>query len=364
MLRVRPIALALFVVAQVVPAAAAAKPSPKQAKLEPPARRLTPSRSIGSPTDGHLVGGARLGDAPYLRIVPVYAQGDVRWGVESLVGAIDRAARSVRRQYPDAVLSVGHLSKPGGGDIDRHASHTSGRDADIAFFVTNERGKPVYAEHFVPFKGDGTAPTWPGARFDDARNWAFLAAMIADPNVRISHVFVSLPIRQRLLAHAAKIGAPHAVRVRASELMAQPRGALPHDDHFHVRVACPMGMDKCVEQPIAKNARRRPGHRAPSSDQATASLAPTPSPSPRVRASAKASGPAAAPVRPPPSPATDDERDTEREEESARADLSFPSLAPLVPGLDSVVIPKPLEMPKSTPARPSVVDDPDGVLDP
>ena len=87
----------------IVAPAAAAGPSPKPkapprhsartAKLEPPAHRSPLGRSIGSPTDGHLIGGARVNESSYLRIVPVYGQEDARWGLEPLVGMIDRAAR-------------------------------------------------------------------------------------------------------------------------------------------------------------------------------------------------------------------------------------------------------------------------------
>lgn len=350
-----------LLVSAAVPGSAEAKPPPKRAKLEPPPKRLVPeAKSIGSPTEGHLVGGSRLGDAPYLRIVPVYAPGDVRWGVEPLVSAIERAARLVRKQFPDAVLSVGHLSKPGGGQLDRHASHESGRDADIGFYVKNERGKPVYADHFVQFKGDGTAPTWPGAHFDDARNWAFIAAMVGNGRARITHIFVSTPIRKRLLAYAAKIGAPAALRVRASELMAQPRGSLPHDDHFHIRVACPSGMNKCIELPTARHRKRSP-------------------PSATAKATPARAKPKHTPAKPAPPPVKSDatsgssgaeEKDDAQAEESAAGD-TFPSLAPIVPGLDSAVIPKPLEIPPAPrevpPPAPSVappaIDDPDGVLE-
>jgi penicillin-insensitive murein DD-endopeptidase len=306
----------------------------RTAKLEPPARRAMPGQSVGSPTEGRLVGGAHLSESPYLRIVPVYAGGDARWGLEPLVGLIDHAARAVRKQFPDSVLSVGHLSRPGGGEIDRHASHESGRDADVGFYVVNQQHKPIYAEHFVPFKGDGTAPSWPGAQFDDARNWAFVAAIATDPRVRVSHIFVALPLRARLLAYAEKIGAPRPVRVRASELMAQPRGALPHDDHFHVRIACPTGMDKCIEQPLARKRTRSHG------------------------ALAHAGKPHSHPVVGHPQPPAKPERRAEAKPE--RKEDSVPSLAPLVPGLDSVVIPVPLTLPRfDTPT----IDDPDGVLD-
>lgn len=357
-----------------MPSVAGAKPNapsgggakPKTAKLEAPAARLLPGKSVGSPTEGHLVGGSRLSDAPYLRIVPVYAQGDVRWGVEPLVGAIDRAARSVRKQFADSVASVGHLSKPGGGELDRHASHESGRDADVGFYVRDQKGKPLYADHFVAFKGDGTAPSWPGAQFDDARNWAFVSSIASDAHARVTHIFVSTPIRQRLLSYAAKIGAPGNVRVRASELMAQPHGSLPHDDHFHIRVACPPGMDKCIEQPLAHK-KKHPHPNASSTSNATAHAS---KPTASGASSPKShEAPSAKPAKPEPPPSASDES-------SATSDSS-PSLAPIVPGLDSAVIPKPLEIPsppKNVPGpsaapmptpvpAPPAIDDPDGVLE-
>lgn len=238
-----------------LPAVALAGPAPRTA---PSAPIIPMGRSVGSPTEGHLVGGAHLADAPYLRIVPSYAAGDVRWGLGSLVGMLDRAARSVRRQYPDAVMSVGHLSKQSGGELDRHASHESGRDADVQFYVKNDRGQPVYADHFAAFKGDGTAASWPGAHFDDARNWALVAALLNDPVAHVSHIFVATPIRARLLAYAARMGVAESLRDRAALTMVQPHGSLPHDDHFHVRISCPSGMTGCVEFPtISRVARTR-----------------------------------------------------------------------------------------------------------
>lgn len=338
------------------------------AKLEPPASRHVPARSVGSPTDGHLVNGARLADAPYLRIVPVYAPGDVRFGVDSLVGLIDRSAQRVRKQFPDAVLSVGHLSRAGGGELDRHASHESGRDADIGFYIRNQQNKPLYADHFVPFKGDGTAASWPGAHFDDARNWTLVASIAGDGLSHVTHIFVATPLRARLLEYAAKIGAPQNIRNRAAELMMQPKGALPHDDHFHVRVACPHGMDKCVELPIAKHhphggapaqvAHHEGGH---GDSHAAAGHAPAHAASAHAAAHPAASArPHAAPPKPAPAPAKPKADDTE----SAKNESLVPSLAPLVPGYGSAVIPTPLtptEKPAPQPAPP-VIDDPDGVL--
>ena len=350
------------------------------AKIAPAAgpQRTAPGKSVGSPTDGHLLGGAHLTDAPYLRIYPVYAGADVRWGVEPLVGLIDRSAKNVRKQFPDAILSVGHLSKAGGGELDRHASHESGRDADIGFYAKNVSGKPILSDHMVAFVGDGTAPSWPGAHFDDARNWALVASIVGDVHARVTHIFVATPIRERLLAYAAKIGASPAIRTKAAEVLAQPHGALPHDDHFHVRIACPSGMDKCIEQPLAKRhghggALASHGHPAHPSSNAANHAASAPAPTARAAAAparGAAAHPGAAPA-PSPSPSKPAAKPAESHEETAKSESSIPSLSPSVPGLDSAVIPTPLEGVRSTwgtskdpaPAKPDPISDPDGVLE-
>ncbi len=74
----------------------------------------------------------------------------------------------------------------------------------------------------------------------------------------MTHIFVAAPLRARLLSFAERTGAPPNVRVRAAELMQQPRGALPHDDHFHVRIGCPPHMTGCVENPIARPHKQEP----------------------------------------------------------------------------------------------------------
>jgi penicillin-insensitive murein endopeptidase len=219
-------------------------------------------KSVGSPNEGHLVGGTHLEETPYLRIVPDWAKGDVRWGLEPLVQMLDRAARAVRRQFPDAVTSVGHLSRAGGGDIGRHHSHESGRDADVGFFIKSHANRPVLADHFVAFRGDGTSPHFAGASFDDVRNWTFVHALLTDPGAHVTHIFVAAPLRARLLAVAERMSAKKDVLDRAREVMVQPRGAMPHDDHFHVRIGCPAHMSECIENPtlhVASHARPHAG---------------------------------------------------------------------------------------------------------
>jgi penicillin-insensitive murein DD-endopeptidase len=224
---------------------------------KPAARKM--SKSVGAPNRGTLADGVHLETGPHLRVVGAYVPGDARWGVRELVEAIDRAAREVRKRFPDAILGVGHLSRKDGGEIDRHHSHESGRDADLAFYLVDVAGRPMTRDRFMTILPNGIAAADSHLRFDEARNWALLTALLNDPKARVTHVFVVSYLRTRLLAYAARIGAPAALRARAAEVMMQPHHALPHDDHFHIRVACPSGSTDCVEWPITMALKSKPG---------------------------------------------------------------------------------------------------------
>jgi hypothetical protein len=76
-------------------------------------------------------------------------------------------------------------------------------------------------------------------RFDEKRNWAFVRAVLEDPSHEVRQIFIYAPLRARLLAYASKVGAPRDIRLKAAQAMMQPANALPHDDHFHIRISCP-----------------------------------------------------------------------------------------------------------------------------
>ncbi|WP_437619280.1 penicillin-insensitive murein endopeptidase [Sorangium sp. So ce1151] len=214
----------------------------------------TPASSVGHPNEGRLEGGVRLDTSRKdIRVVPAYAHADVRWGLPALVGMIERAARGVARRFPGAVLDVGDLSRQHGGEVHRHNSHESGRDVDLGFYALDARGKQVHAQFFLRFNARLASTNMPGARFDLPRNWLLVQHLLTDPRARVSHIFVSDPLRSALLAHAKRIGVSRALLVRAQLAMMQPTGAEPHDDHMHVRISCPGATrGNCIE--LAKNA--------------------------------------------------------------------------------------------------------------
>ena len=55
----------------------------------------------------------------------------------------------------------------------------------------------------------------------------------------VQWVFVAAPLRNMLLDHALRIGEPELLRERARRVLVQPSDSSRHDDHFHVRIACP-----------------------------------------------------------------------------------------------------------------------------
>lgn len=198
------------------------------------------SRSIGTPEHGRLVGGVRLRESAHVRRVRYYtARGHV-YGTPELVGLISRAAARVAQRHPGAKLGVGELSRRRGGDIEGHAGHESGREADLAFYLLDSNGRPAEPERYATLRGDGTAePPFETLRLDEARTWALIEALVSDAEVTVDLIYVGAEIRDRLLIAGRAAGAAPAVVERAAATMRQPPTGHAHRNHLHVRIACP-----------------------------------------------------------------------------------------------------------------------------
>lgn len=206
------------------------------------------SVSIGRHNTGRLLHGRELVDSEHVRLK--HRDGDQHHGTDELVALIERAAAAVAEQFPGSRLTVGDLSRRRGGRFRPHRSHRSGRDADVGFFITNAAGELQYVDRFYDFRADGTTRASPEWRFDDARNWAFVAAMVGQDEVPVQYVFVARWLKQRLLDHAAAIGAPAELIERATAVLDQPSRGGRHEDHFHVRIYCPReDLPRCQDDP-------------------------------------------------------------------------------------------------------------------
>lgn len=237
-------------VALLAASAALADPPHRSRAATPRAPRAPQSRSVGFPWDGRLEHGVELVDSAHVRRLGEYAPGGRFFGTAELVGLLERAAAAVARRFPGARLGVGELSRRGGGDIDGHGSHENGRDADLAFYMLDARGRPYEPFAFAEFDADGKGvPPNQMLRFDDARNWELVARLVSDPAVRVQYIFVGDAIRRRLLAEGRRRGASPRVLERAETLLMQPGRGHPHRNHFHIRVYCdPSDRPRCLDR--------------------------------------------------------------------------------------------------------------------
>ncbi|HXU05257.1 MAG TPA: penicillin-insensitive murein endopeptidase [Polyangia bacterium] len=212
------------------------------------------SASIGTHADGTLRHPAQLPFDGEGYIVPApWRTRHANFATEELVGAVVRTARAVERSDPGGVAAIGDLSRRSGGDSAEHKSHQSGRDVDVFFYGIDREGRPVRPGeamfHFAP--DGGRAVRWspphgvrapaaavPAVRFDARRNWAFVRALLADPENEVQWIFIHRGLAAALLQEATREGDDPALVARASFIMKQPSDAEVHDDHMHVRLYC------------------------------------------------------------------------------------------------------------------------------
>jgi penicillin-insensitive murein endopeptidase len=202
------------------------------------------STSVGTPVEGRLEGSVALPlTGPGWRFNP-RKKPERRHGTVELVQALVRAASAVQEEMPGNTLTISDIAMPEGGPIKGHASHRSGRDVDVFFYLSDPDGKPFDAKA-IPIEPDGTGVDYHDlttadddepVRLDVPRTWKFIEALVSQGDVRINRIFVVEHIRSMLLTHAKRIGAPKEVRTRFGHLACQPQ--FPHDDHFHIRFYC------------------------------------------------------------------------------------------------------------------------------
>lgn len=197
--------------------------------------------SRGKPSGGWLTGGANLGDRGRgFEALRGASEGGQLWGVPRLVALVHRVARALSTQHGGTPLRVGDLSAQRGGSIPRHRSHRSGRDVDLLFYARDEAtGDPVTSPGFVRYGASLTSLAHPVAlRFDVERNWNLVEALVRDQSAGVARIFVADWLRRALLEHARARGKAAWVIDRVERVLSQPGDSLPHDDHFHLRVAC------------------------------------------------------------------------------------------------------------------------------
>jgi penicillin-insensitive murein endopeptidase len=184
----------------------------------------------------------RHGDG-YL-IPDTWAERGLRYGTPELVGLVERSARAVADDDPGATLYVADMSLKSGAWTQWHRSHRNGCDVDLIFFAVDDDGDPSpVPSAMAPFDDDGLA--WRDGRrlhFDTERNWRLVKALLTDPEARVVRIFIATPLRARLLDFAVETREDPALVALAGEVLGQPGDSEPHNDHMHVRIAAPEGV--------------------------------------------------------------------------------------------------------------------------
>jgi penicillin-insensitive murein endopeptidase len=103
-----------------------------------------------------------------------------------------------------------------------HASHESGRDADVAFYLRAPNGDDALPPRLVVIGSEGKSPDGALA-FDDERNWAFSVHLKA-PRPRDARVRRRAP-EGAPARPGARRRCPRALVARAEALLSQPRGS-------------------------------------------------------------------------------------------------------------------------------------------
>ncbi|MFW5966818.1 MAG: HEAT repeat domain-containing protein [Persicimonas sp.] len=199
------------------------------------------SRSIGKVNSGWLVNAKPIPQPhPHLKAIGEQYERGLNYTSDEMLELIEETGAHVAEEHPGSLVPLGNFSADGGGDIPYSASHNNGRDGDLGFFALDEHGEPVELPDLLSFDARGEYDGEEGEfRFDVERNWTMIEGLIeADDEQRLQYIFISDPLRRLLLREAARSGASRSTIVRARELMRQPGGALPHANHFHIRIHC------------------------------------------------------------------------------------------------------------------------------
>ena len=198
-----------------------------------------------APGTPHAIGSYAAGCIQGATALPVEGQGYQvmrpqrrrHFGHPLLVHYLQELAAAVERRGMGKLL-IGDLGQPRGGPMPfGHRSHQNGLDADIWFWLPSDGVVLSVAERQTI-----GAPSMltAGGGVLEAQQWSQRQAEVLQLAVGfdvVARIFVNPVIKQALCEQFP--GAPWLQKLRPW---------WGHDDHFHVRLRCPAGLDACQDQ--------------------------------------------------------------------------------------------------------------------
>ena len=199
-----------------------------------------PEQAYCTVNNGFLVGGRPIIPSQQNRLYVQLPSRCTYFGTDSMAGMLEWLGREVSKtysgeEYSKSYIVLGDIAGPRGGCLfgrtgsRRHASHTTGQDADIGFlsFHSGQSSPLVFHRHF-----------------DVEKNWWFLKKILKNPMACVKVVF---------------LGKEHIAKIKRhfehsdpewSSLHRFVRHMPGHSNHFHVRIGAGPGPLGC--QPEAQ----------------------------------------------------------------------------------------------------------------
>lgn len=194
-----------------------------------------PSESIGYPYQGEIDNALPMVDGPGRRIT---AERWKTWATRRTVDQLDHVLKRWAEIEPKAPpVLIGNLSSREGGPLAPHKSHQSGRDVDLSYITKWNGTDRVTWQHVT------------ADNLDAELTWRLLKLITRDAEVEV--IYMDRRIQKLLLEHAKRHGTIRNARLgnwlEVAGGSEQPliRHVAGHQDHFHVRFACPEGSRKC-----------------------------------------------------------------------------------------------------------------------
>jgi penicillin-insensitive murein endopeptidase len=195
-----------------------------------------PAISIGGYAKGCIAGAVQLpADGPNWQAMRLSR--DRRWGTPELVQYVEALGQSAAQDGWPGIL-VGDMGQARGGPMaSGHASHQIGLDVDIWLqpmpdHTLSAKERETISAASVLKKGSRDINP---KRFGEAeRMLLYRAAQLPG----VARIFVAPGIKRAMCG----------VTWRDPSFLNKLRPWYGHDDHFHVRLACPAGATQCLDQ--------------------------------------------------------------------------------------------------------------------
>ena len=198
------------------------------------------ARSIGYYSRGCLSGAEALPiDGPAWQVMRLSRNRN--WGHPKLIAALEQLGREAKEKDGWPGLLVGDISQARGGPmLTGHASHQIGLDADIWFTPMPDRRLSEKERETLSATSMISGPT------------SINREVFTDEHVLVVRRAALNPDVERILVHPAIKKAMCEAAGPDRAWLAKVRPYYGHHYHFHVRMACPKGVEGCRAQAPVK----------------------------------------------------------------------------------------------------------------